>query len=142
MEDKSITIPVPDAPEVKTVVERPEQAMDHVLAHEQRITQIEERHAREIQDLVQRIDDTRAELFTAVQQARTTEIQTLEGKLSRMEQTLSRLEAATVEVPQQTLEDISQAPTEAVNLVPEVESVPHPPTPKGLRARRKDRHKR
>lgn len=138
MGDNDITIPVPDTPDVNTVVERPEQAMNHVVDHEHRLTDIENKQAQEIARLEARIESTQGDLLAAIEASKQEQAQALARQLTRLEDALSKLETTTVEAPQEVLDDVEAAPTEAVNLVPEVESTPGNTSKKykGLRERR------
>jgi hypothetical protein len=136
-----ITIPVPDAPDVNTIVERPEQAMSHVVGHENRLTQLEHKFEQNIIDVNSQIRNTSQSLTEAIDRSRTEQASMLEDRLRVLDEIKSKLESQVIEAPQETIEQIEQAPSEAVSLVPEVESTPGTkPQPRGMRARRKLRH--
>lgn len=136
-----ITIPTPDNKDVTNIVEAPNEAIQHVVAHEGRITRLEEEQARKFNELLAEIDKTRQELFSALENAKTEQASMLEGKLSRLEELANKLEKQVVEVPTEALEDVN-AGVQSVPLVPEVEGTVSQAIPKGLRLRRKNRHKK
>lgn len=140
-EQHEITIPVPTPQNVENVIERPNEAIPHVVEHEGRITHLEEQQAQRYSELLQRIEDTKAELFTAMEHARSEQASILEQRLKSLEETAMRIESTIVEAPQNVVDDIEQAPTNAIEVVPEVEKIVKPVEPKGMRERRKARHK-
>lgn len=139
--EQSISIPVPTPQNVENVIERPNEAIPHVVEHEGRITHLEEQQAAKYAELLQRIEDTKAELLTSVEHARSEQASMLEGRLKALEETALRIESTIVEAPQSVVDDIEQAPTNAIEVVPEVEKVDKPKEPKGGRERRQARHK-
>jgi predicted nucleic acid-binding Zn-ribbon protein len=139
MVDK-VEIPIPDNKDVTNIVEAPNEAIQHVVAHEGRITHLEEQQAQHVMRLEEQINTTRQELFTAIENARTEQASMLEGKLQRLEELANKLESQVVEVPTEAIEDINAGATTAIPLVPEVEKTVEKAVPKGLRLRRKNRH--
>jgi hypothetical protein len=137
----NIEIPIPEPKDVTTVVEHPNEAIPHVIEHEGRITHIEEQQEQRYNSLMQRIEDTKSEIFTAMEHARTEQASALNERLRRLEETAMRIESTIVEAPQEVVDDISAAPTEAVQVVPEVQHIEQKIEPKGIRARRKAHHK-
>jgi predicted nucleic acid-binding Zn-ribbon protein len=136
----SVEIPIPDNKDVTNIVEAPNEAIQHVVAHEGRITHLEEQQAQHVARLEEQINTTRQELFTAIENARTEQASMLEGKLQRLEELANTLEKQVVEVPTEAIEDINEGATTAIPLVPEVEKTVEKAVPKGLRLRRKYRH--
>jgi DNA-binding HxlR family transcriptional regulator len=138
--NEKIEIPVPEAKEVQNVIERPNEAIPHIVDHEGRITHMEEQQAARYTELLQKIDDTRAEIFTAMEHAHTEQASVLEERLKRLEEAALRIESTIVEAPPKVVEELEQAPTEAVQVVPEVEHVAQKIIPRGIRGRRKAKH--
>jgi predicted nucleic acid-binding Zn-ribbon protein len=136
----SVEIPIPDNKDVTNIVEAPNEAIQHVVAHEGRLTRLEEQQAQHVEALTKQINDTRQELFTAIENARTEQASMLEGKLTRMEEVLAKLESQVVEVPTEALEELNEDTTQAIPLVPEVEQEVSKVVPKGLRLRRRAKH--
>jgi hypothetical protein len=128
-------IPTP----VTNVLEAPNEAIQHVVAHEGRITHLEEQLQAHITDVMKQIGDTKTELFTAIEHAHTEQASQLEGKLSRLEELATKLENQVIAVPTDVVEDTGET-VQAVPAVPEVEQTVTKITPKGLRQRRKVRH--
>lgn len=138
----NIEIPVPDAPTVNTVVEKPEQAMEHVVQHENRLTNIENAIPQHIEHINAQIADVESRLGQAIENSRTEQAAMLNDRLAVLDDIKQKLEAQAIEAPPEVIADIQDAPTDAVQLVPEVEKTPGAPTNtyKGSRERRKARH--
>ena len=138
MGDNDITIPQVTPQEVTNVIEKPNEAIPHVVDHEHRLTQMEEKQAQDIARLEARIASTQGELMQAIDASRQEQASMLEGRLAKLQETLESMQATAVEAPQETLDAIDQAPTDAVQLVPEVEPTPGNTSKKykGLRERR------
>jgi len=134
-----IKIPIPDEKTVTNIVEAPNEAIQHVVAHEGRITELEQKQAQHVIDVGNQIEETRRQLFEAIENARTEQASMLEGKLTRLEELANKLEQQVVTVPTEAIEDVNEGVT-AVPLVPEVEKTATQVIPKGLRLRRKGRH--
>jgi hypothetical protein len=137
-----ITIPLPDEKEVTNVIERPNEAIPHVVEHAGRIAHLEEQQAQNVTRLESQIQDTRGELIRAIETSRTEQANTLQERIRVLEEKLATMEAQSIEVPKSTLQDIEQAETPIVDLVPEVEVQKQPEKYRGLRARRKERKNR
>ncbi len=132
-----IPIPEPVKEPVTTIVQAPREELEHVVAHEGRITQIEERQTQHAEAIARQIDETRKELFAALESARTEQASLLESKLSRLDELAVKLEQQ-VTAP---LEKVGDTLEEPLKVVPEVEQTVTKVIPKGLRQRRKMRHK-
>ena len=142
MDEPKIEIPVAEPKEVQNVIERPNEAIPHVIDHEGRITHMEEKQAATYTELLQKIDDTRAQILTDIEHARTEQASVLEERLRVLEEKSRQMESTIVEAPESVVSDLGQAPTEAVQVVPEVQQIEHKIEPRGIRARRKSKHKR
>jgi len=138
----NIEIPVPEPKDVQNIIERPEQAMSHVVSHEGRITKIEQEQAQRFTDLLEQIEKTRSDIFQAIEQSRLEQANVLEQRLNTLEERAAKLEAPVVEAPKEVVEELAEVPGEAVQIVPEVEASVEPTIRKGLRMRRKEKHKR
>ena len=138
---QEIKIPVPTPQHVETVIEKQDETVPHVIQHEGRIVHLEETQATQYAHLLQEIQDTKQQILVDLEHARTEQASVLEDRLKRLEEKALQEESSVVEAPQEVLDELNQAPTQAVELVPEVEKVPQAIVPKGIRARRKARHK-
>jgi vacuolar-type H+-ATPase subunit H len=124
-------ITIPDAVDHTTIVQPGHEELDHVVAHEGRITNIENALQQQRQEVFEAIDRTRSELTSAIDSARQEQASLLEGKLARLEEISSTLEQQIQKVP-----DEEVPPIEALPLVPEIESTTKVTIPKGARQRR------
>lgn len=139
--ENKIEIPLPTPQHVENVIEKQDETVPHVIQHEGRIVHLEEQQAAHYAELLQRIQDTKDEILVASEHARTEQASMLDERLKRLEEAALKIESSIVEAPPEVVDAVEQAPTEAVQLVPEVQEVEKKIEPKGIRARRKARHK-
>jgi|SRR5215831_2318419 len=139
--EQNITIPVPTPQHVENVIEKQDETVPHVIAHEGRIVHLEETQATQYAHLLQEIQDTKQQILVDLEHARTEQASVLEDRLKTLEEKALAEESTIVEAPPKVIEGLENAPTDAIQIVPEVENVVQPVTPKGIRARRKARHK-
>lgn len=140
--EQEIKIPVPTPQHVENVIEKTDETIPHVIQHEGRIVHLEETQAQNYATLLQQIEDTKNQIRTDLEHARTEQATALEARLAALEEKALAAESTVVEAPTDVLNELEAAPTEAVELVPEVEKIPQKIEPRGIRARRKARHKR
>jgi hypothetical protein len=128
-------ITIPDAVEHNTIVEAPNEAVDHVVRHEGLIKDLQNELQKQREETFAAIETTRSELTSAIESARTEQASMLESKLARLEEISSKLEQQIQEPVQDEI-----PPADALPLVPEIESTTKVTIPKGSRQRRLARH--
>lgn len=149
-EEQEVNVKVnPEHEENKTIVNVPDNTVDHVVQHAERLTRLEDSQRGMYNQLTREIGDVRSELSQAIEHARHEQVHVLEDRLNSLESKLDKLSEPIVEVPKKVVEEIEEAQEEAqeiesegaaVKVVPEVETQKQPPPPKGLRERRRAKH--
>jgi|ERR1700738_260461 len=127
-------IDIPDVPVVTPVVQDVSHGVEHIVdvAHEGRITKVEERQAQHEEALMRQLNDLRASIMQDVEASTGQARQLAESALERVTALSAKVE--TDVVPEKINEDASGA---ADFVVPDIETTPDPPRRKGLRERRK-----
>ena len=118
-------------PIVAPVVHAGEDLTDPVIQHTERITRIEEQQAQQQERMIRELGDLESRLRNATQE----EAQSLYRRIDALEEKITALATKPVE-------EVEEAPGEAVEFVePAVEPSPAPPEKerRGLRYRRKAR---